>query len=104
MGPVRGVGLRGQRRHVAAEEAVGGRKQHGRSMMRTSFLAILFVAATATVQADPMTCNLSGYKAAAGLTAACDAQAVTVTWTGDKSQELRLRLTIDGGTPTIDEI
>ena len=53
------------------------------------------------VSADSMTCNVSAYKAAAGLTAACDAQAVTVTWAGQGSDELRMKMVITGGTPTI---
>lgn len=66
--------------------------------------ALALLAATlpvVAVSADSMTCNLSAYKAAAGLAAACDAQGVMVTWTGQGSDELRLRMVITNGTPTI---
>src|SRR5262245_19261924 len=49
-------------------------------------------------------CSLTGYKASAGLTAAVAGDGLTLTWDGDKSQELRLRFTINSGTPTIQEL
>ncbi len=54
--------------------------------------------------ADPLQCDLSGYKSAAGLAAMMAGDALTVTWEGDKQQELRLRLGIEQGTPTIREL
>jgi hypothetical protein len=53
---------------------------------------------------SPLECNLSGYQAAAGLTAAATGDSLAVTWDGDKNQELRLRFVIDNGTPTIAEL
>src|SRR5262245_56416672 len=64
--------------------------------------AVLVCAAPAT--ADTLTCNLSAYKPAAGLTAAVADNALTLTWDGDRNQEVRLRLTIEAGTPTIREL
>ncbi len=52
----------------------------------------------------PLNCNLSGYRGAAGLNAAATGDALVVTWDGDKNQEMRLRFTINGGTPTIQEL
>ena len=54
--------------------------------------------------ADPLTCNLTGYKAAAGLTAAVANDTLTLTWDGEGNQELQLRLSISSGTPTIREL
>ncbi len=54
--------------------------------------------------ADALTCNLSAYKAQTGLTAAADGSALVVTWNGEGDQELRLRMSINGGTPTIEEL
>src|SRR6185295_10019887 len=51
-----------------------------------------------------LTCNLSGYKAQAGLTAALADNTLTVTWDGDRNQEVRLRFTVESGTPTIREL
>jgi len=51
-----------------------------------------------------MACSLTGYKAAPGLTAAVTGDTLAVTWDGAKSQQLRLRFEIAGGTPTIREL
>jgi hypothetical protein len=58
----------------------------------------------AMLHADPLTCSLADYKSTPGLTATAAENALTVTWDGDKQQELRLRLGIEGGTPTIREL
>jgi hypothetical protein len=65
-------------------------------------MAMLLLARTGF--ADPMSCNVSGYRAAAGLSAVHAGDALTVTWDGDGGQELRLRFGIAGGTPTIQEL
>ena len=54
--------------------------------------------------ADQISCNLSAYKAQSGLTAAADGSALVVTWSGEGDQEVRLRLSVNGGTPTIEEL
>src|SRR3954469_19985444 len=51
-----------------------------------------------------ISCNLSGYKSAAGLSAAVAGDALTLTWDGDRNQEMRMRLAIAAGTPTIQEL
>ena len=75
--------------------------------MRMSALA----SATVTVAllaspliADPLTCNLTGYKAQAGVTASVSDNTLTLTWDGEKSDEVRMRLTVEGGTPTIKDL
>src|SRR5579859_2959899 len=65
--------------------------------------ACWFVLASA-LYADPLTCSVAHYKALPGLTAAVADNAATITWDGDNHQELRLRLTINSGTPTIQEL
>jgi hypothetical protein len=64
--------------------------------------ALAFVASAAS--ADPLTCNLTGYKALPGLTAAVADNTLTVAWDGDKNQDVRLRLTIADHTPTIRDL
>src|SRR2546423_728344 len=54
--------------------------------------------------AGDVSCNLSGYKSAAGLSAAVAGDALTLTWDGERNQELRLRFAITAGTPTIQEL
>ena len=49
-------------------------------------------------------CNMSGYKASSGMTASAADGALAITWDGDHNQELRLRLAIQNGTPTIQEL
>jgi hypothetical protein len=75
-----------------------------------SVLALL-AAVTAYVQGPSVlaapgdiNCSLSGYKAASGLTAAVAGEALTLTWDGERNQEMRLRLAINAGTPTIQEL
>ena len=65
--------------------------------------ACSFIVASA-LYADPLTCSVAHYKASPGLTAAVADNAATITWDGDNHQELRLRLVINGGTPTIQEL
>ena len=48
-----------------------------------------------------MSCALDGYRAQAGLTASQANDVLTLQWTGDRNQELRLRFTLVSGTPTI---
>jgi hypothetical protein len=55
-------------------------------------------------KADRLNCSLAEYKALPGLTAAVAGDTLTVTWEGDRNQELRLRLEIDGGAPVIREL
>ena len=63
------------------------------------------VALTAFVaRADPLNCNLAGYKATPGLAAVVADNSLVVTWAGDNDAELRLRFGIEGGTPTIQEL
>ena len=64
--------------------------------------AAALVASTAS--ADPLNCNLTGYKAAPGLVAAVENQTLAVTWEGDNGAELRMRFSIEAGTPTIREL
>jgi hypothetical protein len=72
--------------------------------MKTFVVALALMLAGSSLHAAPLTCDLAGYKAVPGLTASVAAEILTVTWDGDNSQELRLRLTIDAGTPTIKEL
>ena len=65
--------------------------------------AIAALAAPA-LSADPLTCNLTAYKALPGLTAAVSENTLAVTWDGEKNQEVRLRFAIENGTPTIRDI
>ena len=54
--------------------------------------------------ADSLTCNLSGYKAAPGLTAAIEQDTLVVSWSGQNGADLRARYAIDGGQPVVREL
>ena len=82
-------------------------------LLLAGFLALalaLSVVAVATIgiRAQSPACDLGDYKTTTGLTAASEPGGVTVTWDGakegDSAEELRLRLTINGTTPTIREL
>ena len=73
--------------------------------MRTVLATLgLYFAAATTLNADPLNCSLSGYKAVAGITAAVSENMLTLAWDGERDEQLRLRLAIEQGTPTIREI
>jgi hypothetical protein len=72
--------------------------------MRTAFAFLICAFASPALYADPMTCDMNGYKASAGLSATLAGNALTVLWEGDRSQELRARFGIASGTPTLQEL
>ena len=73
-------------------------------MMKTSLTALLFVFAASAASADPLTCDLGGYKATDGLTAAVSDNTLTVTWAGDNDSEVRVRFALERATPVMKEI
>ena len=54
--------------------------------------------------ADTMACNMSGYKAAAGLSAILANDTLAISWNGDTDQELRLSFGVTSGTPVMREL
>ena len=69
--------------------------------MKTLLTACAALLAASTAVADPLKCDLSGYTAAAGLTATVEQDTLVVTWTGDQGSELRARYGIERGQPLI---
>src|SRR5262245_23728613 len=53
---------------------------------------------------DAVTCNMSEYRASAGLTAAMDQNVLTVAWNGQNGSEMRTRYAVDGGQPVVREL
>ncbi len=71
--------------------------------------AMLLTSGTATVRTTParaaeLKCDLTQYKASAGLTAALDQATLVVTWEGRGGSEVRARYAIDNGQPLIREL
>ena len=58
----------------------------------------------AAVYAQALDVQPGRLQGSAGLTAAVAGDALAVTWDGDANQEVRLQLTINGGTPTIKDL
>jgi hypothetical protein len=71
---------------------------------RTALVTAAVVLVTSTLRADPLNCDLSGYRPSPGLIAAVADNRLTLTWDGDRGQQVRLRFAIAGGTPTIEEL
>jgi hypothetical protein len=63
-----------------------------------AFLSLL------SVHVQAATCDLTHYKSLPGLSASVADYTLIVTWDGERSNELRLRLTINGRTPTIQDL
>ena len=72
--------------------------------MRIPLTTLGLVLAASALGADPLTCNVTDYKAATGLTAKVANDALTLAWDGENGSELRMRLGVDRGTPTIQEL
>jgi hypothetical protein len=66
-----------------------------------ALFALLWLVPVHLASADPLSCNLSGYRGAAGLTATAGANTLTVIWDGERNQELRMQFGLVSGVPTI---
>jgi hypothetical protein len=53
---------------------------------------------------SPAGCAMAGYTPIPGINATAERSGVSIVWDGDKDQEARLRLTLNGGVPTIQEL
>ena len=62
------------------------------------------LATGATLLADSLSCDMSQYKSATGLTAAIDQNLLVVSWTGQGGTELRARYAIDNGVPVVRDL
>ena len=72
--------------------------------MKVLLTTISFVLVATIASADPLNCDLTGYKPQSGLTASVAGDVLTVVWDGDRNQQVRMRFAIDKGTPTIQEL
>jgi hypothetical protein len=73
-------------------------KTKSKMLVAPALIAAAFVLFTAPAHAGASFCSLDGYKPSSGLKAANEADALVVTWDGEKGEEVRLRFTIAGGT------
>jgi hypothetical protein len=87
---------------LTAEAGVRLRSRKEQTMIARVLIALGMLAGLPALGgAEPLTCNLSGYRAQTGLTAAAEGGALTVTWDGDRQQEVRLRFGLTDGGVTI---
>lgn len=77
--------------------------RHAKPLFACASFLVLALASGAAF-ADPLACDLAGYKAGDGLTAQMSGDTLTLTWQGDPGQEGRLTLAIDGGAPKIKDL
>src|SRR3989454_6132839 len=105
VGALCGVGLGGERRARSADQTFERNDlDAGGWSMKIPSMTLAFALVTSALCAAPLTCNLTDYKAAPGLTAKVGNDALAVTWDGENGAELRMRFGIDRGTPTIREL
>src|SRR5579871_1861833 len=71
-------------------------------MSQLAKLIALAVLAMPAMRAQ--TFDLSGYKASAGLTADSAQRILTVTWDGERTDEIRMHLSVQNGTPLIQDV
>src|SRR5438067_257697 len=58
----------------------------------------------AAAQSNTLGCDLSGYRAQAGLTAAVSGDALTLAWDGTERSQTRVSFGIAAGVPTVREL
>src|SRR5438552_2439620 len=73
-------------------------------MMTKALVTLVALLTAAASFADPLKCDLSHYKASAGLTASAEQDLLVVSWAGQGGAELRARYAIDGGQPVVREL
>ena len=72
--------------------------------MKIASVLMTVLSFTSSAFADTLVCDLSGYKPVSGLSAAVANNSLTVTWSGDRDHEVRLRFVLNGGVPTIEDL
>ena len=72
--------------------------------MRILFAAIVTFALATSASAQALQCNVSGFTPAPGFAASVTTDTLTIMWDGDQGQEVRMRLGIVSGTPTVRDI
>ena len=74
------------------------------TMMKGFAVTVLTLMIASRTVADPLTCDVTQYKASAGLTASVEQDLLVVSWTGQGGAELRARYAIQAGQPVIRDL
>ena len=72
--------------------------------MRTVCATFIALAVATSTYADTLTCDMSAYKPATGLSASIADNVLTIVLDSERGEQLRVRFAIDSGTPTIREL
>ena len=72
--------------------------------MKVCIATALTLFAAGASLADPLKCDVSQYKATAGLTASAEQDAIVVSWAGQGGTDLRARYAVDAGQPVLREL
>ena len=72
--------------------------------MKVRGLLLCWALVSAAAVGETLNCNLQGYKPVEGLKAEANAQAATLTWSGESGQQLRAQFTIRNGQPIVQEL
>jgi hypothetical protein len=75
-----------------------------RSRLFAYFIAVVAVVSMPVAKADPMRCDLAGYKSVPGLTAVLERDVLTVTCLGASNSEVRARYAIEAARPVLHEL
>src|SRR5262245_52663724 len=78
--------------------------KRGAALAVSAGMIAFLVTAANGYSADTTMCNMSAYKAAAGLSAVYANDTLTISWNGDSDQELRLSFVVANGTPLMREL
>ena len=73
--------------------------------MRTLLsIVVLSLVTVSTALGQSLKCDMTQYKASAGLTAAVDQDALVVTWAGQRGSEVRARYAIQNRQPVVRDL
>jgi len=64
----------------------------------------LFLILTGAAAAQPISCDMTGYKPRSGLTATSNAGAITLEWDGEAGASVQLQLAVNNGQPVVQRI
>src|SRR5690349_3272759 len=74
-----------------------------RVAMQRALMILIVISLIPAIHADPLNCNLAGYRATPGLVATVANDVLSVSWKGDLA-DLKISFAIDHGTPTIRQL
>ncbi|HEX8711776.1 MAG TPA: hypothetical protein VF730_07875 [Terracidiphilus sp.] len=72
--------------------------------MKTFFLALALGFCCGVVAAQSLNCNMRNYKPVTGMSVAAGGGGLTITWPGERGDELRARFGLHAGQPLIEEL